>query len=302
MNANNKKLVKFNGGLGNQMFQYAFAYALSKKFNLDVMLDFTWFDAVKTHVNVTPREFGLGVFDLKYNVASKEDLEKVVELDDSSFLRKAIWKYLKIKKFQPKKNIVRQKIGYNFEREMFSNNYYYYDGYFQNENYFKHLRTDILKCFSLKESIDEKNQSVLNIIKSTNSVSLHVRRGDYVTLECAKNFHGLCCLNYYEKAISYIGKNVKNPHFFLFSDDIEWVVQNLKLDYPYTVIDFNKDKSYLDMELMKNCKHNIVANSSFSWWGAWLNDNPNKIVVAPRKWVAQKMSKCDVVPKSWIKF
>ena len=147
---------------------------------------------------------------------------------------------------------------------------------------------------------DEENQLILDKILETNSVSLHIRRGDYVSLDYVNKIHGVCALDYYKRAIEYITKRVNPPHFFLFSDDIDWVVENLKMEHPFTVVDINKGKGWLDMNLMKQCKHNIIANSSFSWWGAWLNENPQKIIIAPEKWTARKQ-KCDIVPLGWVK-
>ncbi|MDD3437516.1 MAG: alpha-1,2-fucosyltransferase, partial [Candidatus Gastranaerophilales bacterium] len=118
--------------------------------------------------------------------------------------------------------------------------------------------------------------------------------------EYVSKFHGTCSIDYSTKAIKYICKYVKNPHFFIFSDDINWVIENLKIEYPFTVVDFNQNSDWFDLNLMKNCKHNIVANSSFSWWGAWLNENPDKIVIAPRKWTLQNTNN-DIIPKEWIK-
>lgn len=298
----NKRVVKFNGGLGNQMFQYAFASVLAKKFGVEVVFDFSFFEDVKDCEIATSRVFELGVFNVDCKEATKEDLAQVVHPQHCSKFQNRLWKLFKIKKFRPVGNSFLQTKSYAFDKDLLNDpNYFYYNGYFQNEKYFKHLRTELLKSFSLKEPLDEKNQSVLNIIKSTNSVSLHIRRGDYVSLECANKFHGVCSLDYYKKAIEYIAKKVKNPNFFLFSDDIAWVVENLKINYPYTVIDFNQGKGHLDLELMKNCNYNIIANSSFSWWGAWLNENPEKIVIAPQKWTAQKVKKCDVIPNKWVK-
>lgn len=295
------KIVKLNGGLGNQMFQYAFAYSLAKQLNINVSLDLSWFEAVKTHKNVTPRLFELDVFNIEYEAASKEDLERVIYSNNNTKFQKLLWKVFKVKKYKPLKNTLLQRKAHNFDGKLLtSKDYFYYDGYFQNEEYFKNIRNDILNCFSLKDSIDEKNQSVLNEIIKTNSVSIHIRRGDYVALKCANKFHGICSIQYYEKAIKYIAKHVENPHFFLFSDDIEWVVKNLKIDYPHTFVDFNQNKGWLDMNLMKHCKHNIVANSSFSWWGAWLNENNSKIIISPKKWTKKKI-KGNIVPGNWIK-
>ncbi|MEI8128334.1 MAG: alpha-1,2-fucosyltransferase [bacterium] len=297
-----KKIVKIVGGLGNQMFQYAFAYALSKKLNTQTKLDLSWFEEVKTDQNVTARPFDLHVFNIDYEVAIKEELAEIIRTVKRSKVQRFLHNVFKIKQYRPIGNCFVEMVMGEFNKKLFSSpDYFYYDGYFQNEKYFKDAREELLKAFSLNLPVDEQNQGVLDEILKTDSVSLHVRRGDYVTLECAKDFHGTCSIEYYQKAIEYIAKKVKNPHFFLFSDDIPWVAENLKLEYPCTIVDFNQDKSWMDLELMKNCKHNIIANSSFSWWGAWLNQNPPKIVVAPRQWTAKKVKKCGIIPPEWIK-
>lgn len=296
-----KKIVKLVGGLGNQMFQYAFAYALAKSFGTNITLDMTWFEAVKNHENVTPRAFELDVFNINYEIATKEDLQKVVPTPRRSKFQKFLWEVFKIKKYKPAGNTYIQYASYDYDKNLFVYpEYLYYDGYFQNEKYFKHIRNELLQGFHSNIALDEKNQHTLNKILEENSVSIHVRRGDYVTLECAKDFHGTCPLEYYQKAIEYISKRIKNPHFFLFSDDIEWTIKNLKIEHPFTVVDFNQSKGWLDLNLMKSCKHNILANSSFSWWGAWLNENPNKIVIAPKKWTTKK-TKGSIMPREWVK-
>lgn len=297
-----RKIVKLNGGLGNQMFQYAFAHVLLKTFNVDVVFDFSFFEEIKSCPEATTRVFELTPFNLECKEATDDDLSNVVFAPKPTLIEKFLWSGLKISHFKPRKNNYFEHSPYTFyKKALASQDYLCYEGYFQNEKYFKSFRKDLLKLFSLRQPVDEKNQSVLKLIESTNSVSLHVRRGDYVTLDCACNFHGLCSLEYYENAVKYMADKIKMPHFFLFSDDIAWVVENLKIDYPYTVIDFNQEDGYLDLELMKHCKHNIVANSSFSWWGAWLNENPEKIVIAPEKWTAQKNNKCDIIPRDWVK-
>lgn len=296
-----KKVVKLNGGLGNQMFQYAFAHALGKKINVDIAFDLTFFEIIKGCKNSTVREFELGVFNLNCAEATKEDLFKIIPTEHRSKLQRFLSHYLKMEKYKQTGNAYLQTNAYSFDRNLLNDNdYYCYDGYFQNEKYFVDYRNDLLNLFSLKEPIDEKNKAILSVINATDSISLHVRRGDYVTLESANKFHGTCPIEYYKDAIEYFANNVTNPHFFLFSDDIKWVIEKLKIDFPYTIIDFNQKKGYLDLELMKNCKHNIIANSSFSWWGAWLNENPEKIVIAPEKWTAKHTKKCEIIPKNWI--
>lgn len=296
-----KKIVKLMGGLGNQMFQYAFVYAVAKNFNAEILLDFSWFEEVKEDPNVTTRKFELDAFNIDYRIATKEDLNALKCPDKRSKMQKRLWKIFKIKKFRPAGHKFVQRKAYSFDKNLLEDSYYVdYEGYFQNEKYFIENREKIIKLFSPKEELDEKNQSVLSLIKSANSISLHVRRGDYVSLDSASKFHGTCSLEYYQNAINYIVERVKNPHFFLFSDDIAWVSENLKINYPYTVISFNQGKGAMDLELMKHCKHNIIANSSFSWWGAWLNENPEKIVIAPEKWTLEKQ-KDSLVPNEWVK-
>lgn len=284
------------------MFQYAFAYTLSKKLNSDVVLDLSWFEEVKNDENTTSRTFELDVFNINYEIATKEDLAQVIPTKHRSKIQKKLWDTFKIEKYKPNGNTFFQTNSYNFNKNLLNDSdYYYYEGYFQNEKYFNDEKSNLLKGFNSNIPLDEKNLMALNKITGTNSVSLHIRRGDYVTLESASKFHGTCSLNYYQKAIEYIARRIPNPHFFLFSDDICWVIQNLKIDYPFTVIDFNQDKAWLDLNLMKNCKHNILANSSFSWWGAWLNENDSKIIVAPRKWNTKSFKKCDIIPHKWVK-
>lgn len=297
-----KKIVKIVGGLGNQMFEYAFAYMLSKSFGNNVVLDLSWFEEEEYPENITPRTFDLDVFNIEYEVATKEDIAKIVYPTHRSKIKRFLGDNLKIEKFKSDGNSYVQKIFCNFDKKLLkSPEYYYYDGYFQNEKYFLPAREELLKKFTSKTPLDEKNQSILDKIFSTNSVSIHVRRGDYVTLEFINKVHGTCSVEYYQKGIDFICKRVENPHFFLFSDDINWVIENLEIKYPFTVVDFNQDKCWLDLNLMKTCKHNIIANSSFSWWGAWLNENPGKIVITPKIWKAHQPRKNAIMPKSWVK-
>lgn len=298
MNDSIKKIVKLNGGLGNQMFQYAFACALEEKFNKKVSFDFCYFDEVKLCDTVTTRVYELDAFGICCPKASENDLANVKRPDfKSKFKNTLAKKYPALFGI----NYVREKYTSIYDEKILNYpDYIYYEGYFQNEKYFKHLRNLLLEQFSVKVPIDEKNQKVLDNILNTNSVSIHVRRGDYVTLDYVNKIHGTCSLDYYNHAINYIASKVKKPYFYLFSDDTDWVIKNLKIDYPFTIVDFNSGKGWFDMHLMKNCKHNVTANSSFSWWGAWLNDNPRKIVVAPERWTSQKQ-KCNIIPASWIK-
>lgn len=293
-----KKIVILNGGLGNQMFQYAFSLMLAEKFKVEIVFDFSYFEDVKSFDYVTTREFELNVFNLCCKEATSQDLAKVRRPEFKSKFKNTLAKNFP-KQF--KVNYVREKNNSILDKNFFTSpDYYYYEGYFQNEKYFKHLRNELINNFSLKIPIDEKNQFMSDKIRETNSVSIHIRRGDYVSLDSANKIHGLCPMEYYKKAIENIARNVNDPHFFLFSDDIDWVIENLKIEYPFTIVDFNPGQGWFDMNLMKQCKHNIIANSSFSWWAAWLNENPEKIVIAPKDWTVKKQ-KCDIIPSDWLK-
>lgn len=278
-----KIFVKFIGGLGNQMFQYAFGLSLEKRCKAKVYYDKSFFD-IKGSRNYELNNFKLKLkttnnWLLKFNECIKPRQKKIIkETEDSIYNEKF----------------------YNLK------NYNFYDGYFQTYKYFDDYRNDILKAFELKTPLNEENEKMLKKIKSSNSVSLHVRRTDYLYKEELK-IRGVCDLDYYGKAIKYIEKNIKAPHFFVFSDDITWCLEHLKFQSKYTFVDINDAQSgYFDMFLMKNCKHNIIANSSFSWWGAWLNEHNNKIVIAPKIWMirwneTEENAGRDLIPSDWIR-
>lgn len=175
----------------------------------------------------------------------------------------------------------------------------YISGYFQSEKYFSAYRGDIINNLTLKIPLDEPSLELMQQIKNSISVSLHIRRGDYLNFS---NIYHICSIEYYKKAVDYISNKIgENITVFVFSDDIAWARENLNVNFETIFVDFNNNKPYFDMELMRNCKHNITANSTFSWWGAWLNENKNKIVIAPQRWFNNELKNNDIVPQSWIK-
>lgn len=273
------KIVRLAGGLGNQMFLYAFARALAQ------------YDETKLNVlsynNVSDRKMSLDVFNICLDFATLGEVRR--------FRRWRLMQKLHLPCLYSR--ISEPDLLYHPELINRSHKNIYYTGYYQCEKYFSHVRSQILADFTLRVPLNAQNRQMLDKIKSVNSVSIHVRRGDYVQLQ---DSYYLCDAQYYNAAIEYISARVDNPHFFIFSDDIDWVRDNLKLDCNHTFVDINDgDTGYFDIELMKNCKHNIIANSSFSWWGAWLNNNHDKICVAPQKWFVKKQT--DIIPQSWIK-
>jgi hypothetical protein len=179
----------------------------------------------------------------------------------------------------------------------------YLDGCWQSDLYFRDIRELLLKEFTFKAAPSLENAKCLSTILAQNAVCVHVRRGDYVTSEIGVTRHGICALDYYHAAAAYIEKRVDKPSFFVFSDDPEWVRSNLSGLHPMTLVSHNVRKDDAeDLRLMINCKHFIIANSSFSWWAAWLGRSSEKIVVAPKRWyLSPAQSEQNLVPESWVR-
>jgi hypothetical protein len=285
------------GGLGNQMFQYAAARALALDKNTWVYLDpsFLYEDSKGRW---TQRQYELGVFNIQYKFERSGRIRFLRALAHNSRwkrLSNAGWWPLPYRSFYEQ--------GQQFHPELaaYPKNTYLH-GYFQSEKYFLHHEDIIRKDFAFLEEAKDKNAETLKRIRDTFSISLHVRRGDYVTLAAASAFHGLMGLDYYQAGVDHILKDEsRSPEFFIFSDDPAWVKENLKVPGPATYVDWNSGKSsFEDMRLMSNCKHHVIANSSFSWWGAWLNPSKEKKVVAPKQWFQDPKSQDnDVIPETW---
>ena len=287
-------ITKLIGGLGNQMFQYAVGRRAAYVNNAEFKLDITGYE---NQERMTKREYALNIFNIKENFVTEKERNK---LKKNSF----IWKVLrKISPILGNKTYFKEK-HFHFDSDILKiSDNSYLDGYWASEKYFKDIEDIIRKEFTLKDKPDAVNQKMISRIKNCDSVSIHIRRGDYAFDEKTNRYHGECNLNYYLKAIALIAKKVKRPQFFVFSDDIKWAKQNLRLKFPCVYVDHNVGKQdYEDIRLMSYCQHNIIANSSFSWWGAWLNQNPNKIVIAPKKWFRElSINTKDLILQSWIK-
>lgn len=280
-------ITKIIGGLGNQMFQYAAGRRAAYVNDTSLKLDITGYE---NQVGITPREYMLDIFNIQENFASKDEIRK---LKKSSF----------ILRFFKKNTYVKEK-HFHFDQNILDiNDNSYLEGYWVSEKYFKDIEKIIREDFTFKYPLDKKSQLITDKIKNSNSISIHIRRGDYVSDLKTTKIHGICSSEYYEKAISAIKNRVKKPVFYIFSDDLQWTKQNIRLEFPCVYVDHNLGKKdYEDMRLMSECKHNIIANSSFSWWGAWLNKNKNKIVIAPRRFFRKSsINTKDLIPKSWIR-
>ena len=178
------------------------------------------------------------------------------------------------------------------------------NGYWQSEKYFGAIQTQLREDLRLSQALSDLQQSLANKINHNPfAVSLHVRRGDYVADPTTTAFHGLCSLEWYARAAELILTKEPQAQFYIFSDDYKWVKENLTISAPIHFIEPSPDgQEAIDMHLMSLCKHNIIANSSFSWWGAWLNNNPQKIVIAPSRWFATDLhNTIDLIPSEWIR-
>lgn len=290
-------LIKLQGGLGNQMFQYAFGSVIAKKNKTKLIIEDSIYNIVEKKEGYTPRNFELSVFNNEHFFAKKKD----VSLFDNLSFTHRIKRKLKLnypKKFNEEEFEYSEKAN-SLQEPVFA------IGYFQSFKYFKGFEDYIKSLFVFSEDkLSKENKNLIPILKKENTIAVHVRRGDYISDEVTNQFHGSCTFEYYMEAISIVNSKVENPTFVFFSDDSEWVRENFKaLTFDKIFIDHNKGlNSWADMYLMSICSHNIIANSSFSWWSAWLNPNPKKIVIAPKKWFqAREININSIIPEEWIK-
>lgn len=273
-------IVRIRGGLGNQMFQYAVARAMSLRLGSPFRLH-----VPRLQVN-EDRPFELQCFRADMPIAGIRDF--------SAFTGGVLAIPLLRKRRHPQA-IVEQ--GHNFDpRVVEARPPIYLDGYFQTERYFVEHRETLLADFTFATPPTGRNAELLAEIASCESVAIHVRRGDYVAKPHVQAHHGVTPLSYYEAAIAHINERVRDPRFFVFSDDAAWTKQHLAVLGPATFVDHNA-AGFEDLRLLSACKHQVIANSSFSWWGAWLNHNPAKHVVAPRQWINKPPAEfADVYP------
>ncbi len=286
------KIVRFQGGFGNQMFQYAFLVALQEKFQEEVLADITMFEHYETH------DFCLvDFFGMELKLADSSNLNKVTRYYKNALLQKLTDKYL-----PPKKTVYQEKTICKFDESSFDDvEDRYYAGYWINTGYFSTVEDRIRKAFVFKRGLDSKNQQVLDEISKSESVSIHVRRSNYL------QFGGQleCPLEYYKAAIEHVLEKKGKVSFFVFSDDIAWCKENIPAlvgGSACLFIDWNNERAshYIDMQLMAACRSNVLANSTFSWWGAWLNNNPDKIVTVPKKWAERLEYDKGLILQDWI--
>lgn len=285
-------ITKLLGGLGNQMFQYAAGRSLALANGCELKLDTSAFDRYKIHSG-----YGLETFSIVAGIATSGEVRNL-----AGSTRKI-------------PRLIRHKLGILRKSYFFEKNFdfdpallecslpVYIDGYWQSYKYFEGVADQIRSELKPRHSLQGENLQLAQRIAEENSVSVHVRRGDYVSNKVASNVHGFVGLAYYEAVLDRISQEVDFPHFFVFSDDLKWVMEHLKFPGDVTFVSHNSGAdAYEDMRLMSLCKHHVMANSTFSWWAAWLGWMPSKKVFYPGNWFRSKLHNVSSLnPPAWIR-
>lgn len=277
-------IVRLKGGFGNQLFQYAFGYNLAKEKNAHLVLDSI------TYLNSDPL--------------------RNYELHNLNIPNKLLNTKLQKKMFLLKRKLLsfsKPHVHHEAQDFIYSNNAFtlsgdiILDGYFQNERYFSNNRSDLIRIFE-NASHQFKDQNIYKKIIHKNSIALHIRRGDYVQNQATNEVHGTCELSYFKQAQELF--NDTNPTYFIFTDDIKWAKENLKVNHEHYFIHDYIQSDFNEFILMMHCKHYIISNSTFSWWAAWLSTNEYKKIICPKQWFKNEklnLQANDLIPNDWIR-
>lgn len=281
-------LIKIIGGLGNQMFQYAAGKALALHHKTSLKVDTTSFSEQQL------RDFDLFNLHVDATIASTEEIKSLRAFNTGQRIQSYFQSY-------PRRKFYKQRY-FHFDKKFFRlGPNVYLQGYFQSEKFFNTVSEDIRREFMIKKEKLVNVEKFAEQLRKHNSVAIHVRRGDYKTEKILK-VHGILPLSYYENAIARMRSQYPDVSFYVFTDDPNWVNENLHLEEVHFVSGKISSTHFEDLYLMSTCSHNIIANSSFSWWSAWLNPNKNKTVIAPAKWFNKGPGDIqDLIPEDWIK-
>jgi hypothetical protein len=284
-------IVRLKGGLGNQMFQYAAGLALAERLGTRLSLDCS-------RIGIDPdRKFALAPF----GISAKEQSHNAMS-ERNGYLIKYISKWIPrtIDIFNPK-IFFESSFRYDMAFERIKKPLIL-EGYFQSERYFSPISKLIANTFVVREEASKQARDLLDEIKMNESICVHIRRGDYISNPAANAFHGICSLEYYYEAISLIADNLSRPQCYIFSDDPAWVKSNFKGTVPSKLVDIHtSDQAHEDLRLMSACRYFVIANSSFSWWAAWLGSDLQKRVIYPREWFKNySQDTTDLIPHDWL--
>ena len=290
-------IVRLAGGLGNQMFQYALGRCLASVRGAGLHLDHSFLEDRTPRPDFAPREYALGVFDLQPSRAPTSSV-KQLERAKPALADRVRYRILGAPVPYYRYPHVRER-SHAFDPRIFdAPRVCLLDGYWQSEKYFAAAADEVRHDF--RQAVPEG--PIAERIRATNSVAIHVRRGDYVTIPRTNALHGTLPPGYYFEAIRLVTAKTAEPRFFVFSDDIGWCREQLAADVRLEFVSGETPDPARDLALMRRCRHQIIANSSLSWWAAWLNDDPEKIVVAPRRWFRDDaIPTGDVIPAGWLR-
>ena len=281
------KIVKFLGGLGNQMFQFAFFLSLQQQFKVKV--DLSGFKDYSLHHGFELTK----VFGIHVEHASGLEL-RLYQSEARDWLTRKLRRLYGTKGAE-----FYEQEEFGFDPTIYQDaSPRYFWGYWQHHRYIQQVEEQLRSAFSFKEPLAGSNGALLDKLQNHPSVAVHVRRGDYLDHPV---LGGICGLDYYQKALQLLKGKLENPLFVFFSNDSAWCRQHL-LEENAVYVDWNGGSdSYKDMQLMSHCHHYIMANSSFSWWGQWLNPNKNKLVVSPSRWVNTDADPSALILPNWIR-
>jgi hypothetical protein len=283
-------VVGLSGGLGNQMFQYAAGRSLATRLGAPLVLDLTWFCGQGV------REFVLDRFHINASLHTRYPwllrpgrafLSRVTRRWFPRIMGVPVWRESHLGSYEALEGL-RQPV--------------YLEGYWQSEKYFLEASELLVQDFAMVDAMPAACEAILHDMQSHDAICVHVRRGDYVSNPVAAATHGTLSIEYYKRGVAEICAASEKPKCYVFSDDHDWVSANLSFNCPMVVVDINGPaQAHLDLMLMASCKHFVIANSSLSWWGAWLGNFHQKRVIAPRRWFLSNAKEArDLLPDSWL--
>jgi hypothetical protein len=290
-------VVRLAGGLGNQMFQYAAGRALAQRWQTELRLDLGFFSEQNL------RAYSLHGFNIHQRIASHEDVRKLT-VTNRTRSQRWVKKLMDLLRPSASPTVVKERSHLRFDPRPFRTaRDVYLTGYWQSVHYFEAIANLLRKEFTLRQEQLPDNQALEQQIVGTAAIGVHVRRGDYVANTDTNQFHGVCSLDYYHSCARSLLSQVPNAHFFVFSDDPGWAKAHLQLGGPTTVVEpSGADRDHEQLLLLSRCQHLILANSTFSWWAAWLGHRPSRQVYAPRRWFARnRLDTREFIPSSWIR-
>jgi hypothetical protein len=284
-------IVRLMGGLGNQLFQYAAGRALAHRHGVALKLDLAGFTSNPL------RGYALAAFDVTAGIATAEEAARLYSRTLAGRVRRRLERLLPTHR----RRYYLEPLARRHTGPVPLGPDVYLHGYWQTEKHFESIAPLLRKELALRDGQTFERRPLVRTVGDEDSVSLHVRRGDYVGTPRSAALHGTCSLEYYRAALAAIEARVPRPRLFVFSDDPEWARAELDLGHPTTHVSGGGLSDAEELVLMSRCRHHVVANSSFSWWGAWLDARPGGIVVAPRRWLADPSRRTrDLLPSAWL--